>query len=116
LSEYARLGGSATSRAKTKAARANAKLGGWPKGRKRGKRKHAPSSPANNRKPKRKEKRGRHPKARAKDANQVAFDVVQKAGKAVVDWPAFGKAFTQQGQPPRLPKVLPSPTAPKRGR
>lgn len=34
-----RLGGQATSEAKTRAVRANAKLGGWPKGRKRGKRK-----------------------------------------------------------------------------
>jgi hypothetical protein len=31
--------GSATSRAKARAARRNAKLGGWPKGKKRGKRK-----------------------------------------------------------------------------
>lgn len=30
-----RLGGSATSKSKTKAARLNAKKGGWPKGRKR---------------------------------------------------------------------------------
>jgi hypothetical protein len=55
LSEYARLGGSATSRAKTKAARANAKLGGWPKGKKRGKRKL--------------------------DANQLAHSIVAKAAK-----------------------------------
>jgi len=32
--------GAATSPAKAAAARANAKLGGWPKGKKRGKRKH----------------------------------------------------------------------------
>jgi hypothetical protein len=31
-----RLGGSARTAAKTKAARANAKKGGWPKGKKRG--------------------------------------------------------------------------------
>lgn len=37
--EAGRKGGAATSRAKTRAARANAKLGGWPKGKKRGKRK-----------------------------------------------------------------------------
>jgi len=79
LSEYARLGGSATSRAKTKAARANAKLGGWPKGKKRGKRKP--------------------------DANQVAHGIVAKAER-----------LTQQARSPRLPKVLPSPKAPKRGR
>jgi len=30
-----RLGGQATSEAKTRAVRANAKLGGWPKGRRR---------------------------------------------------------------------------------
>lgn len=35
--------GSATSKAKARAARRNAKLGGWPKGKKRGKRK--PSDP-----------------------------------------------------------------------
>ena len=34
-----RLGGKATSEAKASAARENAKLGGWPKGKKRGKRK-----------------------------------------------------------------------------
>lgn len=34
-----KLGGRATSEAKTKAARENAKKGGWPKGRKRGPRK-----------------------------------------------------------------------------
>lgn len=33
------LGGQQTSIAKTRAARRNAKLGGWPKGKKRGKRK-----------------------------------------------------------------------------
>lgn len=35
----ARHAGSSTSKAKAAAARRNAKLGGWPKGRKRGKRK-----------------------------------------------------------------------------
>lgn len=35
----AALLGSMTSQAKAEAARANAKLGGWPKGKKRGKRK-----------------------------------------------------------------------------
>jgi hypothetical protein len=34
-----RLGGQATSEAKSRAVRENAKLGGWPKGKKRGKRK-----------------------------------------------------------------------------
>ncbi len=34
--DLGRLGGRATSRAKARAARRNAKLGGWPKGRKRG--------------------------------------------------------------------------------
>lgn len=33
---FGSLGGSATSRRKARAARANAKLGGWPKGKKRG--------------------------------------------------------------------------------
>lgn len=45
--------GSAKSKAKTRAARANAKLGGWPKGKKRGKRK--------------------------KDANQIAHGIVAQA-------------------------------------
>lgn len=36
----AALLGSMSSPAKARAARANAKLGGWPKGKKRGKRKH----------------------------------------------------------------------------
>jgi hypothetical protein len=35
--------GSVTSKAKARAARANGKLGGWPKGKKRGKRKKRPS-------------------------------------------------------------------------
>jgi len=48
-------GGRARSKAKTRAARANAKLGGWPKGKKRGKRKP--------------------------DANQIAHGVVAKAEK-----------------------------------
>jgi hypothetical protein len=39
-SELAAEFGRRTSKAKTKAARLNAKLGGWPKGKKRGKRKH----------------------------------------------------------------------------
>jgi hypothetical protein len=33
--QLGRLGGRATSEAKTRAARENAKLGGWPKGKKR---------------------------------------------------------------------------------
>jgi hypothetical protein len=37
--------GSTTSKAKARAARRNAKLGGWPKGKKRGKRKKRPSDP-----------------------------------------------------------------------
>jgi len=39
-----RLGGSATSKAKTKAARINAKKGGWPKGRKRKPSVHKPAT------------------------------------------------------------------------
>lgn len=94
LSEYARLGGSATSRAKTKAARANAKLGGWPKGKKRGKRK--------------------------KDANQIAHGIVAEAERRSIDVPGEPKRYdhyiTQQGRPPQRLKVLPSPKAPKRAR
>ena len=37
--QFGRLGGKATSEAKAKAARENGKLGGWPKGKKRGPRK-----------------------------------------------------------------------------
>lgn len=37
--------GSVKSKAKTEAARENAKLGGWPKGKKRGKRKKRPTDP-----------------------------------------------------------------------
>ncbi len=40
-----RLGGKATSRAKTRAVRINAKRGGWPKGRKR-RTKRKPATPA----------------------------------------------------------------------
>ena len=40
--QFGRLGGKAKSAAKTKAARANAKKGGWPKGKKRGPRKLKP--------------------------------------------------------------------------
>ena len=50
------LMGSVISKAKARAARRNAKLGGWPKGKKRGKRK-------------------------PKDANITAFSVVQQAEK-----------------------------------
>lgn len=50
-----RLGGSATSKRKANAARENAKLGGWPKGKKRGKRK------------------------RSTDANVIAHAVVKEA-------------------------------------
>ena len=53
------LGGQATSRAKARAARKNAKLGGWPKGKKRGTRKP--------------------------DANQIAHGVVAKAEKLTHD-------------------------------
>jgi len=49
-----KLGGSATSKRKAFAARENAKLGGWPKGRKRGPRKTL-------------------------DANQIAHRVVREA-------------------------------------
>gem|GEM_PF-5513158 len=90
LSEYARLGGSATSRAKTKAARANAKLGGWPKGKKRG------------RKNVRKIKTSEHVKD--EDSNTLAHRVVGVAER-----------ITQQGPAPRRLKVLPSPKSPKRG-
>lgn len=48
--------GSTTSKAKARAARRNAKLGGWPKGRKRGKR-------------------------RPKDANAMAHTIVAEAEK-----------------------------------
>jgi hypothetical protein len=48
--------GSTTSKAKARAARRNAKLGGWPKGRKRGKR-------------------------RPKDANALAHSIVAEAEK-----------------------------------
>lgn len=48
--------GSTTSKAKARAARLNAKLGGWPKGRKRGKR-------------------------RPKDANALAHSIVAEAEK-----------------------------------
>ena len=41
----AALLGSMTSPAKAEAARANAKLGGWPKGKKRGKRKRLEATP-----------------------------------------------------------------------
>jgi hypothetical protein len=54
--------GSAKSKAKTRAARANAKLGGWPKGKKRGKRK--------------------------KDANQVAHGIVAQAEKITRQGPS----------------------------
>lgn len=49
-----KLGGSATSKRKAAAARENAKLGGWPKGKKRGPRKQP-------------------------DANQIAYRVVREA-------------------------------------
>jgi hypothetical protein len=54
-SELAAEFGRRSSKAKTRAARANARLGGWPKGKKRGKRKP--------------------------DANQIAHGVVAKAEK-----------------------------------
>ena len=54
-SEIAAEFGRRTSKAKARAARRNAKLGGWPKGKKRGKRKP--------------------------DANQIAHSVVAKAEK-----------------------------------
>lgn len=53
--EMGKKGGSQTSRAKARAAKRNAKLGGWPKGKKRGPRKP--------------------------DANQVAHSVVAQAEK-----------------------------------
>jgi DnaJ-class molecular chaperone len=107
-------GGKARSRAKTRAARANAKLGGWPKGKKRGKRKP--------------------------DANQIAHGVVAKAekitqrsackrcdgngllpfgrygeGRRCPDCRGTGGVVTLQGPSPRRLKVLPSPKSPKRG-
>lgn len=54
--EMGRKGGSATSRKKARAAKRNAKLGGWPKGKKRGPRK-------------------------AQDANQTAHGIVAAAEK-----------------------------------
>ena len=98
LSEYARLGGSATSRAKTKAARANAKLGGWPKGKKRGPRKSYEEKVLGS-------LAGQAERLRSGDANTLAHSIVAKAEK-----------ITQQGRPPQRLKVLPSPKAPKRGR
>ena len=89
-----RLGGQVTSRAKTKAARANAKLGGWPKGKKRGKRVDAKRQPWTTVFPR-----------TIQDANQIAHGVVAKAEK-----------LTRQGRPPQRLKVLPSPKAPKRAR
>jgi hypothetical protein len=44
LSEIGRLGGSVKSQAKTIAARENAKLGGWPKGRPRNGQHEKPSN------------------------------------------------------------------------
>lgn len=90
--------GSVSSRAKTKAARENAKLGGWPKGKKRGKRKKI-GQEARKRGPSRK------PYRPSKDANEVAHGVVAAAEK-----------ITRQGRAPQRLKVLPSPKAPKRGR
>lgn len=82
--------GRRTSRAKARASRRNAKLGGWPKGKKRGKRK--PDAFA----------RLWHG---APDANQIAHDIVAKAER-----------LTRQGLSPRSLKVLPSPKSPKRDR
>ena len=45
LAAIGRRGGKAKSAAKTDAVRENAKLGGWPKGQKRGKRKRASRQP-----------------------------------------------------------------------
>lgn len=59
--------GSVTSKAKAKAARRNAKLGGWPKGKKRGKRK------------------------RPSDSNTLAHDVVSEAIKRTEKPPRFPK-------------------------
>lgn len=95
--EAGRKGGQQSSRAKTRAARANAKLGGWPKGKKRGKRKP--------------------------DANQIAHGVVAQAEKITGNpnlrhYEALGRTdgITRQGRAPQRLKVLPSPKAPKRGR
>lgn len=89
-----RLGGQATSKAKTRAARANAKLGGWPKGKKRPKKKRE-------QKQENKDVKGKN---RPKDANVLAYETVRKAEK-----------ITLQGRPPQRLKVLPNPKAPKRG-
>lgn len=90
-------GGKARSKAKTRAARANAKLGGWPKGKKRGKRK--PFRLAKG------VKIVGHEIVHVPDANQIAHGIVAKAEK-----------LTRQGQSPQRLKVLPSPKSPKRAR
>lgn len=49
--------------------------------------------------------KGGRPRKEPVDANTMAHSIVAKAEK-----------ITQQGRPPRLLKVLPSPKAPKRAR
>ncbi|SRR6266545_2706572 len=96
-SEIAAEFGRRTSRAKARAARRNAKLGGWPKGKKRGKRK--PFRLAKG------VKIVGHEIVHVPDANQIAHGVVAKAEK-----------LTRQGRPPQRLTILPSPKAPKRAR
>ncbi len=109
-------GGKARSRAKTRAARANAKLGGWPKGKKRRKRK-----------PPMRLAKGveiiGHEILAWPDANQIAHGVVAKAAKIAAtvtltrDRDADGiPKITRQGPSPRRLKVLPSPKSPKLAR
>ena len=93
-SEIAAEFGRRTSKAKARAAKRNAKLGGWPKGKKRGKRKNKLTVVE-------RDKIARL--VRGLDPNQLAHRVVQICEKV-----------TQQGQSPRSLKVLPSLKAPKR--
>lgn len=93
-SEIAAEFGRRTSTAKARAARRNAKLGGWPKGKKRGKRKP--------------------------DANQIAHGIVAKAEKITRDsqgceifdvpgcmnrWVRRGGHIKRLGPTPQPPKV-----------
>lgn len=99
--EMGRKGGSATSRKKSRAAKRNARLGGWPKGKKRGKRK--PKDDQHKHRPNDK-KRPVALNRENEDANRIAHRVVGLAEK-----------LTQQGRPPQRLKVLPNPKSPKRG-
>lgn len=93
--------GSVKSKAKASAARRNAKLGGWPKGRKRKvQQKHGAVKGTE-------KERGREKKQRKRpqDANALAHSVVADAER-----------ITQQGPPPQLLRALPSPRGTKGGR